>query len=121
MISWILVTIAILNLADMVTTVYLVSQDGFMEANPIMRGLIETGQFAPVKTLASLFFLVFAVLIRKYYENRVGFVARFFTLATLLFPVTFLVFAVVNNIMLCAFNCTPFERVICGIYVCRAP
>ena len=121
MISWVLVAIAILNLADMATTVYLVSQEGFMEANPMMRRLIETGQFVPVKILASLFLLILAVLIRKYYENRVGFVVKLFALATLIFPVAFLTVAVVNNIMLCVFNYTPFERVICSLYVCGAP
>jgi hypothetical protein len=54
MISWVLVAIVILNLIDMFTTVYLVSQEGFMEANPMMRELIETGQFVPVKILVSL-------------------------------------------------------------------
>ena len=120
MISWVLVAIAILNLADMATTVYL-SQERFMEANPMMRELIETGQFVPVKILASLFFLILAVLIRKYYENRVGFVVKLFALATLIFPVAFLTVAVVNNIMLCVFNYTPFERAICSLYVCGAP
>ena len=120
MIARLLILIAVLNTLDVITTLWLVNQ-GYQEANPIMRGFMASGVFVQVKMLATALFIAFAYISSKYLEEKISRIVRIACSAALTIPATILLLAVVNNTAVSFFGYTPFEVLICRMYGCATP
>jgi len=118
MIYGLLILIGLLNIIDTSTTLYLTVR-GAVEANPLMRCLLERGCFVEVKSFSTALTLVFAKIYADRFEMRISNRTKVLGSLTLLIPAVLLGMVVANNIMIIALQYTPFESLICGLFRCN--